>query len=173
MIMDRKPPRKPDYEVGYGKPPRANQFQPGKSGNPKGRPKGAHGMKTIMREKLKKKQAIKVNGKEQVGTRLENVFETLTLRAGAGDLKAQSKIIELYLMLFGPDDEGSENKRLSAHDQQLLEEWLKDVGASGKAAKENRVGDFDQPNGDANESDGNEGDLPDNDEEDDDGTAQD
>ena len=29
------------YEVGYGKPPQATRFQPGKSGNPKGRPKGS------------------------------------------------------------------------------------------------------------------------------------
>jgi hypothetical protein len=28
------------YEVGYGKPPQHSQFQPGKSGNPKGRPRG-------------------------------------------------------------------------------------------------------------------------------------
>ncbi len=112
---------------GYGNPPREHRFKPGQSGNPKGRPKGARGMKTIMNEKLKKKQVIKINGKEQTGSRLENMFETLTLRAGAGDLKAQAKIIELYLMLFGPDDEGDGPKKLSANDQQLLEEILKDL----------------------------------------------
>ena len=29
------------YEVGYGKPPKATRFKPGKSGNPGGRPKGS------------------------------------------------------------------------------------------------------------------------------------
>ena len=29
------------YEVGYGKPPKHSRFRPGKSGNPKGRPKGS------------------------------------------------------------------------------------------------------------------------------------
>ena len=35
------PAEAPAYEVGYGKPPQATRFQPGKSGNPKGRPKGS------------------------------------------------------------------------------------------------------------------------------------
>ena len=29
-----------DYKVGYGRPPQATQFKPGKSGNNHGRPKG-------------------------------------------------------------------------------------------------------------------------------------
>ena len=37
-----KPPKKPfgAYVVGFGKPPKNTQFQPGQSGNPKGKPKG-------------------------------------------------------------------------------------------------------------------------------------
>ena len=35
------PEEEPTYEVGYAKPPQATRFQPGKSGNPKGRPKGS------------------------------------------------------------------------------------------------------------------------------------
>lgn len=31
-----------DYDVGYGKPPKSGQFKPGKSGNPKGRPRSRH-----------------------------------------------------------------------------------------------------------------------------------
>lgn len=31
--------KKPDYDVGYGKPPKNTRFQKGKSGNPRGRPK--------------------------------------------------------------------------------------------------------------------------------------
>lgn len=34
-------PPSSDYEVGYGKPPEASRFQKGRSGNPRGRPKGA------------------------------------------------------------------------------------------------------------------------------------
>ena len=41
-----------DEDVGYGKPPKANQFKPGKSGNPKGRPKGARSEATMLVELL-------------------------------------------------------------------------------------------------------------------------
>lgn len=34
-------PGSADDEVGYGKPPKATRFQPGASGNPKGRPRGS------------------------------------------------------------------------------------------------------------------------------------
>ncbi len=32
--------RSADYTVGYGRPPKATQFKAGKTGNPRGRPKG-------------------------------------------------------------------------------------------------------------------------------------
>ena len=39
---------KAGYEVGYGKPPQHSRFKPGQSGNPKGRPKSAKGLNTIV-----------------------------------------------------------------------------------------------------------------------------
>jgi len=41
------------YETGYGKPPKAHQWKPGESGNPKGRPKGSRnkrGLEAFLRE---------------------------------------------------------------------------------------------------------------------------
>ncbi len=52
-----------DSDVGYGKPPRAHQFKPGKSGNPKGRPKGAKSEETILRELLQQKISLNERGR--------------------------------------------------------------------------------------------------------------
>lgn len=48
----KKEDQKEEYEVGYGRPPTHTRFQPGKSGNPNGRPKGSKNTKTILMEEL-------------------------------------------------------------------------------------------------------------------------
>ena len=41
-----------DYEVGYGKPPRHTRFEPGRSGNPRGRPSRSKNLSTLLSEAL-------------------------------------------------------------------------------------------------------------------------
>ena len=41
-----------DYEVGYKKPPKHTQFQPGQSGNPAGRPPKSRNLKRLVDEVL-------------------------------------------------------------------------------------------------------------------------
>lgn len=49
-----------DYEVGFGKPPKHTQFEKGRSGNPKGRPKGSKNIPMLVREIFDEK--VLVNG---------------------------------------------------------------------------------------------------------------
>jgi hypothetical protein len=57
-------PEKEDYEVGYGKPPKHYQFQPGQSGNRAGSGKGTANelLEVLLREGLKRRQ-LRLNGK--------------------------------------------------------------------------------------------------------------
>jgi hypothetical protein len=94
-----KPPLKPtDYEVGYGKPPKASRFAPGQSGNEKGRPKGsrsqAHGPKENRLREIVLAEAyrsIKVNeGKKRVTMpMIEAMVRSLAVNAVRGQLRAQ------------------------------------------------------------------------------------
>lgn len=50
-----------DYEVGYGKPPEAGKFQPGKSGNPSGKKKGK-GLAQYILEVGETEKTFTING---------------------------------------------------------------------------------------------------------------
>ena len=58
-----------DYHIGYGKPPRHSQFRPGESGNARGRPKGARGLKADLHNELAARHTIQINGRPVRGTR--------------------------------------------------------------------------------------------------------
>ena len=79
---------KRDYEVGYGRPPKASQFKKGKSGNPRGRPKKDPSIAALFRKICN--QRVKTNGQggEQYMTKLEASVTQLVNKAASGDLKA-------------------------------------------------------------------------------------
>lgn len=87
---------KPDYEVGYAKPPSHSRFKPGQSGNPRGRPKSAKGMKTIIREMLTEKVAVRTPKGVQRMTKMQALLAKTLELAFAGNLRAQQILIQHY-----------------------------------------------------------------------------
>jgi len=77
-----------EYDVGYGKPPKASQFPKGQSGNSRGRPKENPGIAAMFRRVSK--QVVQTNGKsgQQRMTKLEASITQLVNKAATGDLKA-------------------------------------------------------------------------------------
>lgn len=51
-----------EYEVGYGKPLKANQFRKGQSGSPKGRPRGSRNLATIFNEVAYSRIPVTIGG---------------------------------------------------------------------------------------------------------------
>lgn len=84
------------YEVGFGKPPRHSQFKPGQSGNPRGRPKGAKGINTIVRETFLEKVAVRMPDGEKKVSRIAVVMRKLGDKAFSGDVRAQELAMKLY-----------------------------------------------------------------------------
>lgn len=82
-----------DYAVGYRKPPRHTQFKAGRSGNPKGRPKGAKGLNTITRELMTQKVRVRTASGETRMSRIESVYQKTHELAMKGSLPA---IVELF-----------------------------------------------------------------------------
>ena len=83
-------------DVGYGKPPIHTRFKPGQSGNPKGRPKQAKGLKTLAREILTKKVPVRTAGGQKKISRIEVAIEKTFELAAKGNPKALGEVLKLY-----------------------------------------------------------------------------
>lgn len=84
-----------DSEVGYGKPPKRTQFPKGRSGNPKGRPKGRKNKGSVVREVIDRKVTIRENGKTRKVTVFEALVESIVAKALNGSINDQIKLIQL------------------------------------------------------------------------------
>ncbi|KQU51539.1 hypothetical protein ASG72_08285 [Bosea sp. Leaf344] len=85
-----------DYEVGRGRPPIANRFKPGQSGNPKGRPKGAKNLSTLTLEKLQAKVPVREGGRERRMSKGEiGVTKLVNRFAETGDPKLYLALVKL------------------------------------------------------------------------------
>lgn len=74
--------------VGYKRPPVGTRFQPGQSGNPKGRPKGSRNFGTVLDKELDTRITVTENGKRKKITKLEAAAKQLANKGAAGDPKA-------------------------------------------------------------------------------------
>lgn len=72
------------YKVGYKKPPRAHQFKPGQSGNPKGRPKVYKSLINVLEEAI----TMRVGGKSRKVSPFEAAFRKTAQNALEGRLSA-------------------------------------------------------------------------------------
>lgn len=108
---------KKDYEVGYGKPPKATQFKPGQSGHPQGRPKKRKvGKQEIDLDELLPPRQVNHGGTTQVMSAYEiEIRQQLRKALKEGNTKAILYLIEQFEAhgLIGPPQvEGARVPRL-------------------------------------------------------------
>jgi hypothetical protein len=105
------------YAVGYGRPPTSSQFQPGQSGNPQGRPKGARNASSMARDALER--TINVQGRKM--TVRKAAYLRLAERAVAGDAKALEFLLSLESEERPPGSDHAPIEPLSTKDLELLQ----------------------------------------------------
>jgi hypothetical protein len=112
--------------VGYGQPPEVTRFQKGRSGNPKGRPKGSLNVATAFTKALREKVTVNENGQRRTLTKLEAALKQLVNKAASGEMPALRQLIELSRDAEAKQNQTSEQSSvLMEVDQEVMNDLLK------------------------------------------------
>lgn len=99
--LDPVPTAASSYDVGYGKPPVHSRFKPGRSGNPKGRPKGSKNFDSMVRDILDERITVNTPTGRRKIARIEALLHKMIELAGKGNLRAMDQIIRQYVVAQG------------------------------------------------------------------------
>jgi hypothetical protein len=87
-----------DYEVGYKQPPKSTRFVKGRSGNPKGRPKGSQNLSTIISKAAQERIRVTLNGRTKRITKREAVVLQIVNKALSGEDRAAKEALNLFML---------------------------------------------------------------------------
>ena len=87
--------------VGYGRPPKHTQFRPGRSGNPRGRPRGVVNIATVLQRTLLEPVVVNEGGRRRTITKFEAAVKQLTNKAAAGDPHVIKLLLDLVRVVEG------------------------------------------------------------------------
>lgn len=128
-----------EYDVGYGKPPVSNQFKKGKSGNPKGRPRGTRNLLTDLEEVLSKKVTVFENGEKKSVSAQMATIQRLYEKALMGDQKSIALLLGYAEQLANEKEAHDAEKALSASDLQIINNFADSLASkASSAAKDGR-----------------------------------
>ena len=109
-----------EYEVGYGRPPSHTRFQKGRSGNPRGRPKGARNLATDLAEELNEVIEVRENGTVRRISKQRAMVKSLAAQTLKGNARAAAQLFSLAVRLLGDGADAAEAAPLSADEAEVM-----------------------------------------------------
>ena len=112
-----------DY-VGHGCPPKAHQFKPGQSGNPKGRPPGRHRPETLMASALMEPTVLPNGRSFSIQELIAKCVKGNLIKGNLKAVREAERLLEKYCK-FGADDsedrldQGRLSKLKEAHERMV------------------------------------------------------
>lgn len=116
---------KADERVGYGRPPAAHRFKPGVSGNPSGRRRGSHNLRTDLSEELSEIITVQEAGQKSRLTKQRALIKRLCAQSLSGDHRAMAQVVGLVLRLL-PPEAGAEDDHtfLDEDDDAIIQRYV-------------------------------------------------
>ncbi|MEO6608618.1 MAG: DUF5681 domain-containing protein [Aestuariivirga sp.] len=116
------------YNVGYGKPPGHTKFNPGQSGNPRGRPKGRLSTARLLEKHLDSKVTFNIGNKKKKMARREALILSIIGDAFKDNQKAKKHLLDLSLSLDVHLHAGKASAADPAQDKAVLDALLYSYG---------------------------------------------
>ena len=112
--------------VGYARPPIASRFKPGKSGNPRGRPRNSRNLKTIIQGALTAPVVLREGARKRSISKLEGIVLKQVESALKGNEKAALATIKMAAQvgLLDVPEGAAETLTLSASEQEMVNELV-------------------------------------------------
>ena len=116
------------FAVGYKKPPRHSRFQPGRSGNPRGKQKGVRNFGTDVKRTLEVPVRLNDQGRARRVSTQEAALLRLREKALKGDARSIVQILELAKIFNNSTAvESVGDVALAAEDQAILDAYAEEV----------------------------------------------
>ena len=116
------------FAVGYKKPPQHSRFQPGRSGNPRGKQKGVRNFGTDVKRTLEVPVRLNDQGRARRVSTQEAALLRLRVMALSGDPRSIIQILELAKIFNNSTAvESVGDKALAAEDHAILDAYALEV----------------------------------------------
>lgn len=116
------------YDVGYGRPPKATRFAPGRSGNPRGRPKAPKTFAEEIDKRLSTKVPVMENGRRKLISFREVIVAKTVNKAAEGDHKFISLLLKAQVDQSLRTDGGSTEEHDHDAEEALLRQIISSMG---------------------------------------------